>query len=132
MISHLYQTKQMPQEVQFLYATRMSEPEGRVLFLSRLQAISQSVPPYQLQLTLYVSGLESPSLLVRNSSLMNVRLQQRRINRSDLMDAIGGPQNRASVVCYVCGPPAMTDEFVQVLRQAEGMEEHNVLCEKWW
>jgi len=26
----------------------------------------------------------------------------------------------------------MTDEFVEVAKKAEGIEEMHVLCEKWW
>jgi hypothetical protein len=35
-------------------------------------------------------------------------------------------------VVYVCGVPDMTNEFVDLLRKTEGMEEKRVLCEKWW
>ena len=61
----------------------------------------------------------------------------RRIQTSDLVQALDGlnegPQNdRSRTVCYVCGPPAMTDEFVAYLARQPGMGEERVLCEKWW
>jgi len=28
--------------------------------------------------------------------------------------------------------PTMTDEFVELLKKAPGMDEKRVLCEKWW
>lgn len=40
--------------------------------------------------------------------------------------------DRDSVVAYVCGPAGMTDEVVDVLSKAEGMEQGRVLCERWW
>lgn len=63
-----------------------------------------------------------------------------RIGESDLMRAIDGHCEHASpgkahrdgTLCYVCGPSAMTDEFVSFLSGCEGMSEERVLCEKWW
>ncbi|KLU88778.1 glycogenin [Magnaporthiopsis poae ATCC 64411] len=59
----------------------------------------------------------------------------RRINRADLVEAVG-PDRRSAVV-YVCGVPAMTDEFVRELTAPTdgggvGMEPHRVFFEKWW
>ena len=35
-------------------------------------------------------------------------------------------------VFYVCGPPDMTDELVDNLKQQPNVAEKRVLCEKWW
>ena len=59
-------------------------------------------------------------------------VRHRRITHEDLLDAIGPVAERRGVVVYVCGPRMMTDDFVEVLMRAEGMEEKRVLCEKWW
>lgn len=56
----------------------------------------------------------------------------RRIGREDLMEALGPVEQRKGVVVYVCGPARMTDEFVEVMGRAEGMEAGRVFCEKWW
>ncbi|KAI1172296.1 hypothetical protein F4777DRAFT_519173 [Nemania sp. FL0916] len=55
----------------------------------------------------------------------------------DVASAVGStPTERRFAVVYVCGPPAMTDEFVAKLTDpGDGglaMEPHRVLCEKWW
>lgn len=34
--------------------------------------------------------------------------------------------------CYVCGPPAMTDAFVEYLQCLDGMDPRKVMFEKWW
>ncbi|KAI3330975.1 hypothetical protein F4824DRAFT_305707 [Ustulina deusta] len=52
----------------------------------------------------------------------------------DVAAAVGNPR---FAVVYVCGVPAMTDEFVAKLTRREdegglGMEPYRVLCEKWW
>ena len=56
----------------------------------------------------------------------------RRIGHEDLLDALGPVGERKGVVVYICGPPEMTDEFVEVVKGAEGMEAGRVFCEKWW
>jgi NAD(P)H-flavin reductase len=61
----------------------------------------------------------------------------RRITTTDLVDAIDGYQHssqttRSNTLCYICGPPVMTDGFVDFLTQQAGMTKERVLCEKWW
>lgn len=63
-----------------------------------------------------------------------------RVQHADLLSALDGysRQNhdlnthRAGTVCYVCGPPQMTDDFVEFLSQQRGIRREHVLCEKWW
>ncbi|KAI0491257.1 hypothetical protein F4859DRAFT_460887 [Xylaria cf. heliscus] len=53
----------------------------------------------------------------------------------DVAEAVGTPAERRFAVVYVCGVPAMTDDFVARLTDREhglGMDHHRVLCEKWW
>ena len=64
----------------------------------------------------------------------------RRITNADLVRALHGhdretfgqKDDRSGTVCFVCGPPRMTDEFVSFLAQQSGMSGERVLCEKWW
>lgn len=125
MLSHLYRTKDLPHEVLLLYASHVSESgEPAFLFRHRLERIARLGLQFRLQL--YVTGKPEIELPEKG------RIQWRRINHADLIDAVGSPEDRAGVVCYVCGPPPMTDDFVSFLRQVEGMDEQRVLCEKWW
>ncbi|RYC54247.1 hypothetical protein CHU98_g11962 [Xylaria longipes] len=53
----------------------------------------------------------------------------------DIAEVVGTPAERRFAVVYVCGVPAMTDEFVARLTDREhglGMDPYRVLCEKWW
>lgn len=58
----------------------------------------------------------------------NIHAHGRRISKQDLDSAVAGAGD--STVCYVCGPPPMTDEFVGHLGSLIGPDR--VLCEKWW
>jgi hypothetical protein len=64
------------------------------------------------------------------------RTYARRITEADLERALDGyresDSDRVSTVCYVCGPPEMTDGFVSFLTRQPGMTKERVLCEKWW
>lgn len=64
----------------------------------------------------------------------------RRIGEADLVRALdgykqspyGAEHDRQRTVCYVCGPPTMTDEVVEFMRHQPRMADDRVLCEKWW
>lgn len=66
----------------------------------------------------------------------SVPFLSRRMTVDDVTDAVGrDPADRRFAVVYICGVPAMTDEFVKELTDPKGsvaMEPHRVLCEKWW
>ncbi|GAB1314233.1 Oxidoreductase NAD-binding domain-containing protein 1 [Madurella fahalii] len=64
---------------------------------------------------------------------IEVPFLRRRMTVADVEEAIGKEDKEAAVV-YICGVPAMTDEFVEALVSAEGfgMDKGRVLFEKWW
>lgn len=124
-------------EVKLLYTTRMLPRAEEILFLSRLTRVFEflyldgnlqlfltSVSEAGTQDTNDITGLGLDSL--------NMSVQHRRINEQDLEEALGLPKKRAGTVAYVCGVPTMTDDFVEKIKAAEGMQEDNVLSEKWW
>ncbi|KAI9817873.1 MAG: hypothetical protein M1827_000992 [Pycnora praestabilis] len=125
-ISHLNQVQQMPEEVVFLYTLRTPGPRtasSDILFLPRLQGLTESTGPMRLDLQLFLTG---DGVITHDKSLGDL-VKYRRINRDDLLQAIGDEGSRDEVVAYVCGPPAMTDEFVDTLKGVEKME-NRVLC----
>ena len=60
------------------------------------------------------------------------RTYERRFEYRELVNSLGPNHMRGTTVAYVCGPPSMTDDVVDVLQKAEEMKKENVLCEKWW
>ena len=121
-------------EVVFLYSTR--DPTGAeglqdILFLRRLQDVSRAIGQ-EGEFTLFLtSGKEAGEAgEVKVEGFHN--LQRRRIQERDLMGALGPVKERGSTVCYICGVPGMTDDFVERVRRVDGMKEENVLFEKWW
>lgn len=129
-----------PSEIHFLYATK-SDPEldpQRILFLPRLLDLVTMAADSNVTLSLFITGTGSEGAIERGK-LPN-RTVGRRITEADVLRAIDGykqgsadsKRNRERTLCYVCGPPQMTDHFVEVLRLQSGMSDDRVFCEKWW
>ena len=124
--------------VKFFYTTRDPGPHtnpSEILFLERLISVFDTLGnegQFQLFLTSGQNGGEE----VRSGKLVvgvkGIEIQRRRIHHTDLLDAFGPIEERKRTICYICGIPAMTDEFVEKAKNAEGMNEENVLSEKWW
>lgn len=136
---------QRPRELHILYTTRLpaSRSLAEVLFYERLQSLVNVAAADQnprsqrpdVSLRLFLTNAREGETAGGVSD--GVQTLSRRIKQGDLVSAIdgsgeGGVEGRARTVVYVCGPPGMTDEFVEVCRGVEGMGGERVLCEKWW
>ncbi|KAF3393068.1 hypothetical protein DPV78_010029 [Talaromyces pinophilus] len=143
-----------PLHIRFLYSTQIPAPSipdektlEQILFLSRLRNIVQRTRTVtkrpaniKLDLDLFLTNLSSPAAATQASEILNkvtdgsnvsndsplIRVHGQRINKDDL-DA---NSQQEDTVYYICGPPPMTDEFVQYLEPIVGKER--VLYEKWW
>lgn len=137
MISHIAKSPSQTQlTLQLLYTSR-SPASGNlssILFHSRLRSTFNHSLASQSRYQLFLTGatVSRPNQSASNSADPVTVVHQRRINHDDLTDALGPVSEREAVVAYVCGPPAMTDEFVALIRDAPGMDAARVLCEKWW
>lgn len=128
-ISHLHETQSMPQRVHFLYSTKV-EPcasADETLFLPRLMNISKAAPGI-VKLQLFASGLTRSAIGDGFPDDMHTK----RMSVDDVSQILPTKVERESALCYVCGPQQMTDHFVDGLRKLDGLDEKNVLCEKWW
>lgn len=144
MISHIHQTRlSLPPttEVHLLYSTRIpiaSDSDvanliSNILFLDRLRAIILSqkeageFPPLKVHLHLtnistFKKELEDDE--AAKAVLEDMTVCSRRISAEDLRRIVSGERNESrggddGTVCYVCGPPTMTDELVGVLQGAD-------------
>ncbi|PLB38771.1 FAD-dependent oxidoreductase [Aspergillus candidus] len=135
--------------IHILYSTKHPHNAdlSQILFLSRIQQIIRS-QSYSRRLcisldlfltspsdqsTSSVSDGASPSAAAE-APTDELTVHNRRINESDLRTALSSAQGRvepAETVCYVCGPPRMTDEMVDVIGGMLGGQER-VFYEKWW
>ncbi len=136
-LSHLHNhPSQLPPYLKFLYATRFppSFDLSHILFYKRLVSVLKSQPSKDRSLDLYLTGDSGDIHRKENMHCGDPisRIQRRRFLQEDLIAALGDVQERKCTVAYVCGPPGLTDKVVGLLREAEGMEEQRVLCEKWW
>ena len=136
MVSHMHTTSSMSDEVFFYYGVRVTEQYQikNVLSLPRLLAIADARP--QFHLSLFLSGGPSRSFLSELQSRC-CSVQVRRLEEKDVAQAVSSSESDSrsgdnGMVCYVCGPPKMTDHFVEYLKQHPKVLKERVFCEKWW
>ncbi|PGH11628.1 hypothetical protein AJ79_04768 [Helicocarpus griseus UAMH5409] len=158
MLSHIFQNPStLPHSppIHLLYSTRLpttptqgediSNHLNQVLFLPRLRNImkfqQQQNQALRLHLHIFITNLPKTPC----NPPPDFALHDRRITMADLRDVVCGRKDAAKsgggpsgdrTVCYVCGPPNMTDEFVAgiegLLGPAEKGRGKRVFCEKWW
>ena len=126
----------MRRRVRVLYGSKREVVEGnkvgRILFEERLEAIArrwEDVEGIDVTLELFETGEGARG---DDGGDGVAKRRKGRVRHEDLLAALGPEAERANTVVYVCGVPGMTDEFVEVLKKAPGMQEKRVLCEKWW
>ncbi|RMJ24950.1 hypothetical protein PHISP_04186 [Aspergillus sp. HF37] len=134
--------------INILYTTRLPKglsateapPEtilDQILFLPRLRQIMRAqshARRLRISVELFITDLPEHSPLVA-APPPDLIIHSRRIKRQDLQAAVVGEDalvNPKDSVCYLCGPPRMTDEFVDEMRGLLGGETERVLFEKWW
>jgi NAD(P)H-flavin reductase len=149
MISHIYSLsdEEKPSSVEVLYSFKVPPPgqtstlesgkqlfgTDEVLFLAELLEMKQNWSSHKsvtMGLQLFLTG-DAASADVDDGFPKDI--EKRRLADEDVRDVLGLAESKAkgSVVGYVCGPPQMTDQLVQTMKDA-GLDESNVLCEKWW
>lgn len=125
--------QELPKNIAFLYSTRLDKGEEgleKVLFLDRLRQIFASLDRtgqgrYDLACHITSGKFQSDETLGHD-------IRNGRITPGQIIEALGLTHARShEAAAYICGPPEMTDEFVQILQSREGMQG-NVFCEKWW
>lgn len=134
--SHVYnRSERDPECIKFLYTTRPASHDLKsLLFYSRLQSLLLSRPSPDRTLDLFLTGPNASSNLEPSEVILSneISIHHRRLSYRDLIEALGPTKDRSSVVAYVCGPARMTDEVVDAISNAGGMDKARVLCEKWW
>lgn len=125
-------------EIHVLYSQRdpAQPPDARrMLFVERIADIfSRRVLPGKFRLFL-TGGERQEGERDGNAGFdlpdgVDVPVMYRRISIDDITRILDG--EKESAVVYICGVPAMTDEFVDKLVNDAGMDPRRVLCEKWW
>jgi predicted ferric reductase len=144
MLNHLAEVHKLRRDLGFritlLYTTRDLGVANatEILYLKRLDQNFQTFGRNSEMKLFLTSRDRVPKDRVAVDDLISydggapISVQRRRITEDDLLDALGPVEERSKTVCYVCGFPSMTDEFVEKAQQAEGMDRENVLFEKWW
>ncbi|CAD0113169.1 unnamed protein product [Aureobasidium uvarum] len=132
--AHLMSLPQRPKKVRFVYGSKVEEgpiKTSRILFLTRLMELIKEQGNGDVQLDLFLTATSQKEIDAATNLPGNVKLG--RIEKDDLEAAIGEDRSiRQVTLAYICGPPAMTDQFVEFLSTRDGMDRRKVLCEKWW
>ncbi|OAA45219.1 Riboflavin synthase-like beta-barrel [Beauveria brongniartii RCEF 3172] len=137
MLSYLAdESKSLNIRVSLMYATKVPEDgslEG-VLFLNRIVDLfrrDQVAGEVELFLTGPVSQIRDVTAVITGQ----VDIRFGRMTGEDLISKIRVSSSKDDTLVYVCGPPAMTDYFVDILT-APGMasiiDAACVKSEKWW
>lgn len=146
MLSHINNNEpgaQTPDKIRILYTTRLPQGEtmqerlDQVLFLPRLRQIVQSQEishRLRMALDLFLTDVDPSVDLVSAASDMVIhpaRIEDRNL-RSAISDGDSGTSSEETV-CYVCGPPQMTDSIVKRLKGMLGEGgDKRIFFEKWW
>ncbi|KAF2399365.1 ferredoxin reductase-like protein [Trichodelitschia bisporula] len=119
MLAHVVETETPLEALDFMYTTKAPPPGSQILFLSRLLGLRARRPDLRVHLF-----LTSPAPPLDHGP--DIAVHTRRLTSSDFAEVLGasGPHTTA----FVCGPPDMTDDAVEQLRDRTGA----VHCEKWW
>ncbi|KAJ9618113.1 hypothetical protein H2203_009294, partial [Taxawa tesnikishii (nom. ined.)] len=133
MLSRMHATATLPEEVHFLFTAHVTSTQtvAHILGLGRLLAIRTACPDV-IHLSLFFSG--HPSRALMDMAVPRERFEPRRMLRGDVLDAFAIRNADAAIqsaaVCYICGPPQMTQYFMDVVREQVGTQADPVLYEK--
>ncbi|KAK9859029.1 uncharacterized protein MYU51_015965 [Penicillium brevicompactum] len=146
MLSHINNNEpgtQTPDTIHILYTSRlprgetMQERLDQVLFLPRLRQIVRSQETshrLRMSLDLFLTDVDPSVDLV--SAASDMVIHSARIGDQDLRSAVSnkdGGTSSKDTVCYVCGPPQMTDSIVERLKgMLEEGGDKRIFFEKWW
>ncbi|EAW10697.1 FAD-dependent oxidoreductase [Aspergillus clavatus NRRL 1] len=138
-------------DIHFFYSTKLpipatpSIPEktpeatiDQILFLSRLREIAQAQAHsgrLRIALNLFLTNLHEESVPRLSEPVPDLNIQARRLQPADLRRALQGSEGiirPEESVCYMCGPPKMTDEVVSTLQGLLGDGQERIFFEKWW
>ncbi|KAL4910612.1 hypothetical protein BDW74DRAFT_172084 [Aspergillus multicolor] len=131
--------------IHVLYSSKLPESEStnpesaldQILFLRRLREIIRAQSQCQrlrINVDLFLSNLDQSSSLLSQPP-KDVAIHSRRINHDDLTRTVTGTDTKFTsndTVCYVCGPPQMTDEVVKTATELLNGQKDRVFFEKWW
>lgn len=141
MLSSIAEMKQMRGklglgfDVRLLYSVKLNSTTEEILFLDRLKKVFEFLGE-DGHLSMFVTGAGEETLsqlgLDHAENSHSTSMQRRRILEVDLEESLGFLNKRSDTVCYICGPPAMTDHFIGTVKAIEGIQKDNVLFEKWW
>lgn len=138
MLSHIGENKEDADglEVRMAYGSKV--PSGgieKILFLDRITKIfGENKVKGSVELFVTGESQDSGKSQRQHMNDADLEIHHRRIAVKDLRDFVGPEDDQKSALVYLCGPPAMTDEFAAALTSKDGLglDSKQVMTEKWW
>ncbi|OAR01026.1 hypothetical protein LLEC1_01340 [Akanthomyces lecanii] len=123
-------------QASILYSTKAVEDGnvGKVLFWGRIVDLFRR-GRVSGRAKLFLTGPRSHAGDVESYKTDEVNICFGRITRDDILPEIRAGGGKDSTLAYICGPPAMTDYFVDMLTapdMASEIDDARVKSEKWW
>ncbi|KAJ4145666.1 hypothetical protein LMH87_004506 [Akanthomyces muscarius] len=123
-------------EVSLLYSTKATEDGdlGKVLFWDRIVDLIRRDRVVG-RAKLFLTGPLSHARDSASYKTSDANIGFGRITRDDILPEIRAGGGKDSTLTYICGPPAMTDYFVDMLtapNMASEIDATRVKSEKWW
>ncbi|KAL4913392.1 hypothetical protein BDW62DRAFT_214284 [Aspergillus aurantiobrunneus] len=130
--------------IHVLYSSKLPDamtPESgldQILFLPRLREIVRSQSQFRrlrITINLFLSCIHDQSSPLLLQPPEDLTIYPRRINQEDLCRTVSGADVKfapSETVCYVCGPPQMTDEVVNTITDLLNGQKDRIFFEKWW
>ncbi|TQW11168.1 NADH-cytochrome b-5 reductase [Cordyceps javanica] len=130
------ENKRLNIQIVVLYSTKVPQDGdlGKVLFLNRIVDIFR-LGQITGEVKLFLTGLLSHSRELTGETRDEVNLKFGRMAWHDLLSEIHAGHSKDSTLVYVCGPPTMTNYFVDLLTtpaMAGVINAGLVKSEKWW
>nr|CAG4641377.1 EOG090X0KMN [Eulimnadia texana] len=116
-----------PDNIQLVYSCKNAQD---VLFKDEISEISRKIKQFKVQYYITRHSLDEDTINGKENDNLASVIKGSRITTAD-MDAILRKSKNNITDCFLCGPPPMIDNIVEILQSLNVPQKH-IHYEKWW
>lgn len=136
MLGYLTEQRLTDMNVSVLYTSKLPGDKSlnSILFLSRIAEYFRG-GEISGGITLFVTGNNEKALKIGDADELGIGVHTMRMSTGNIVGELRKSSSPDENVVYICGPPSMTDEFVDALTaptMSNIIHPTNVKKEKWW